>query len=155
MNRWIALALFLVAAFTVAAIGGSATAGSVREWYPTLAKPPWNPPSWVFGPAWTLLYILMSGAAWRIWERRDQTGATTTLWLHGAQLVLNALWSVLFFGMQRPDLALINIIALLTILVVIQFRLRRIDPVAAWLWAPYVAWVTFATALNKAIWLLN
>ncbi len=155
MNRWLALALFLLAAFAAAAIGGSATAASVRDWYPTLAKPPWNPPSWVFGPAWTLLYTLMSIAMWRVWLRRDQAGATTTLWLHGAQLGLNGLWSIFFFGLQRPDLALINILLLLALLVVIQFRLRPIDLIATWLWAPYVAWVAFATSLNKAIWLLN
>ena len=155
MNRWLALFLFIVAAFAAAAIGGSATALSVNNWYLTLEKPPWNPPGWVFGPAWTLLYLLMSVAAWRVWLRRDQPGAKTTLWLHGAQLVLNALWSILFFGLQRPDLALLNILGLLGLLIVIQIRVIRLDKTAAWLWAPYLAWVSFATTLNKAIWLLN
>lgn len=155
MNRWLALFLFILAAFAAAAIGGSATATSVSDWYLTLEKPPWNPPSWVFGPAWTLLYILMSVAAWRVWLRRDQPGAKLTLQLHGAQLVLNAMWSILFFGMRRPDLALLDILALLALLVVMQMRLARTDIKAAWLWAPYLAWVTFATTLNKAIWLLN
>jgi translocator protein len=155
VNRWLALFLFIAAAFVAAAIGGSATASSVSDWYLTLEKPPWNPPSWVFGPAWTLLYILMSVAAWRVWLRRDQPGAKFTLQLHGIQLVLNALWSILFFGLRRPDLALLDILALLGVLVVIQIRLARTDTKAAWLWAPYLAWVTFATTLNKAIWLLN
>lgn len=157
MNRWLALTLFLAASFAAAAIGGSATAASVREWYPTLAKPPWNPPSWVFGPAWTVLYFLMSIAVWRVWLRRAEYGksASAVLKLHGLQLVLNALWSILFFGLQRPDLALVNILGLLAVLVIIQFKLRRLDATAAWLWLPYVAWVTFATSLNKAIWLLN
>jgi len=155
MNRWVALTLFLLASFAAAAIGGSATAASVRDWYPTLTKPPWNPPSWVFGPAWTVLYTLMSIAAWRVWLRREQPGAKAILWLHGVQLVLNALWSVLFFGLQRPDWALVNILGLLTVLVVIQFRLFRADRTAGWLWLAYVAWVTFAATLNKAIWLLN
>lgn len=155
MNRWIALSLFLLAAFAAAALGGLATASSVNDWYATLNKPAWNPPSWVFGPAWTLLYISMSAAAWRVWQRRTETGAKTVLWLHAIQLILNALWSILFFGLQRPDLALINILVLLALLLVIQFRLTRIDRPAAWLWAPYLAWVTFATILNKSIWLLN
>ncbi len=155
MNRWLALILFIVAAFVVAAIGGSATASSVGDWYLGLNKPTWNPPSWVFGPAWTLLYLLMSIAAWRVWLRRDEPGAQTTLWLHAGQLVINALWSIFFFGMQRPDLALVDILVLLGILIVIQFRLFRFDRTAAYLWLPYVAWVTFATMLNKAIWLLN
>lgn len=157
MSRYISLVLFLVAAFAAAAIGGTATASSVSDWYLTLAKPPWNPPSWVFGPAWTLLYVLMSVAIWRTWLRRAETGARakTLCWLHGTQLILNALWSILFFGLRRPDLALLDIIVLLALLVVIQFRLARFDRPAAWLWAPYLAWVTFATALNTAIWLLN
>ncbi|MBT5903532.1 MAG: tryptophan-rich sensory protein [Opitutaceae bacterium] len=155
MNRWIALALFLFAAFGAAVIGGMATASSVGDWYLTLSKPTWNPPSWVFGPAWTLLYILMSVAAWRIWLKRNDDGAVDTLWLHGAQLLLNALWSILFFGLQRPDLALINILVLLAVLILMQFRLFRSDRTAAYLWLPYLGWVTFAALLNKAIWLLN
>lgn len=155
MNRWLALLLFMAAAFAAAAIGGTATASSVGDWYQDLQKPVWNPPSWVFGPAWTLLYLLMSVAAWRVWLRRGEPGAKPVLWLHGSQLVLNALWSILFFGLRRPDLALIDILALLGLLVVIQFRLFRLDRVAAYLWLPYMAWVTFATTLNKAIWLLN
>jgi len=157
MSRWLALVLFLLAAFAAAAIGGVATATSVQTWYPTLAKPPWNPPSWVFGPAWTLLYGLMSVAAWRVWVRRAELGAkaTTVLRLHGLQLVLNALWSLLFFGLQRPDLALIEIVVLWTILAIIQLQLKTLDRLAAWLWAPYLGWVTFATTLNLAIWYLN
>lgn len=155
MNRWIVLTLFLLAAFGAAAIGGLATASSVSDWYLTLNKPSWNPPGWVFGPAWTLLYILMSIATWRIWLKRDTGGALATLWLHAAQLLLNALWSILFFGLQRPDLALINILVLLALLVVIQLRMIRIDRPAAWLWDPYLGWVTFATLLNKTIWSLN
>ncbi len=97
----------------------------------------------------------MSIAAWRIWLKRKNDGSVLTLWLHAVQLLLNALWSVLFFGLQRPDLALINILGLLALLIAIQFRLVRQDKAAAWLWPPYLAWVTFATLLNKAIWLLN
>ena len=157
MNRWIALILFLLAAFAVAVIGGATTTASVREWYPDLIKPSWNPPSWVFGPAWTLLYILMSIAAWRVWLRRAELGhtANTTLRLHGIQLILNALWSVLFFGLRRPDLALIEIAVLWLVLATIQFRLFRHDRPAAFLWLPYLAWVTFASVLNLTIWRLN
>ena len=155
-SRILPLILFLLASFVAAGIGGGATAGSVREWYPTIAKPWWTPPSWVFGPAWTTLYILMSVAIWRIWIRRDQlVGARLTLQLHGVQLVLNALWSILFFGLHRPDLALIEIAVLWSLLLTVQLRLIRHDRVAAWLWAPYLAWVSFASCLNASIWWLN
>jgi tryptophan-rich sensory protein len=152
---WIALIGFLTAAFAAAAIGGTATAGSVREWYPLLNKPAWNPPSWVFGPAWTLLYILMSIAAWRIWQRRAQPGARPALWLHGVQLGLNALWSVLFFGLRSPGLALAEIVVLWGCLAWLQLAFWRIDRLAGWLWLPYLLWVTFAAALNAAIFALN
>jgi len=155
-RRWLELAGFLLASFTAAAIGGRATAESVQTWYPLLTKPAWNPPAWVFGPAWTLLYILMSVAAWRIWQRRDNSpGARRALGLFFTQLAFNALWSVLFFGLQRPDLALAEILLLWLLLLLTQRAFWRIDRVAGWLWLPYLAWVSFATTLNAAIWWLN
>lgn len=154
-SRWWALAGFLLAAFVVAGLGGAATSSSVRTWYPELAKPDWTPPSWVFGPAWTALYIMMSVAGWRIWLRRDEPGARLTLKLYAGQLAANALWSVLFFGLRRPDLALIDIAVLWTLLVVLQVRLCRQDRLAGALWLPYLAWVSFASALNASVWWLN
>ena len=156
MNRWLALVLFIVAAFATSAIGGLATASSVTTWYPTLNKPSWNPPAWVFGPVWTLLYIAMSVAAWRVWLVRAtaaDVGGTLRLWF--AQLLLNALWSVLFFGLRSPGAAVIEIVPLWALLVALQFRLARTDRVAALLWAPYLAWVSFAAFLNFTVWRLN
>ncbi len=146
---------FIMASFLAAAIGGYATAESVRTWYPLLNKPVWNPPSWVFGPAWTLLYTLMSIAAWRVWRRRDKVETGKALRFFFTQLVLNAFWSVLFFGLQNPQWALVEIIALWSVLAVIQRAFWRIDRIAGILWIPYLAWVSFATALNAAIWWLN
>lgn len=155
MNRWIALGLFLLASFTASAIGGYATFESVRTWYPTLVKPSWNPPAAVFGPMWTLLYTLMAFAAWRIWLRRELAGARPALRWFFVSLALNALWSVLFFGLHRPGLALLEVVLFWGTLVLVQLRFARLDRVAGWLWAPYVAWVSFATVLNAAIWRLN
>ena len=155
MNRWVALLLFLLASFTAAAIGGYATAESVRTWYPTLAKPSWNPPAVVFAPVWTLLYTAMSVAACRSWLRRDLPGVPCTLRLFLVSLVLNALWSVLFFGLHQPGWALAEVVLLWLTLVTLLVRFRRVDVIAGWLWTPYVAWVSFATALNAAIWWLN
>lgn len=155
VNRWLALLGFIVASFLAAGIGGAATAEHVRSWYPSLAKPSWTPPSWVFGPAWTLLYALMSVAAWRIWLLRERPGAKRALALHFVQLALNALWSVLFFGLKQPGWALIEIAVLWLLLVTLLRAFWRLDRAAGWLWLPYVAWVTFAAALNASIWWLN
>jgi translocator protein len=149
------LGLFLLLAFAAAAMGGLATATSVETWYPTLQKPSWNPPSWIFSPVWTLLYILMAVATWRAWRVGDALAARRTASLYSAQLTLNALWSILFFGMRRPDIALAEIIVLWAVLIVILVRFWSLDRIAAALWLPYVAWVSFAAILNGTIWSLN
>lgn len=154
-RSWLALLGFILASFAAAAIGGAATAENVRTWYPTLNKPAWTPPGWVFGPAWTLLYALMSVAAWRIWLIREKPGARRALTLHFVQLALNALWSVLFFGLKQPGLALGEIVVLWLLLLTIWRAFWRLDAAAGVLWTPYVAWVGFATALNGSIWWLN
>jgi tryptophan-rich sensory protein len=141
--------------FTASAIGSWATIDNVRTWYPTIAKPSWTPPNWLFGPVWTLLYTLMAIAAWRVWRNRQGAEARSVLNLYGSQLALNTLWSVLFFALHRPGLALIEISALWALLVHAQVRFWRADRTAGILWAPYLAWVSFATALNAAIWWLN
>lgn len=151
----LALVLFLAASFLAAGIGGVATAKSVNTWYLTLQKPAWNPPSAVFAPVWTILYAAMAIAAWRVWRLQENPEACRTRKWFAAQLVLNALWSVLFFGLRSPGAALIDIVALWALLVAILFRFAKVDAVATALWAPYVAWVSFATALNATIWWLN
>ena len=156
---WLALLGFLAASAAAAAIGGAATASSVDSWFPALAKPAWNPPAAVFGPVWTILYIFMAIAAWRVWRHRDEPtlkpAVRVVLIAHFFQLILNAAWSCLFFGLRRPDFAFIDIIALLATLFWMQIRLSRIDRPAALLWTPYLLWVTFASALNFSIWKLN
>lgn len=154
-RRYPALAAFLAVTFAASAIGSWATIDNVRTWYPTIAKPSWTPPNWLFGPVWTLLYTLMAIAAWRVWRARQGAEARSVLNLYGSQLALNTLWSVLFFALHRPGLALIEISALWTLLVLAQVRFWRADRIAGILWAPYLAWVSFATALNAAIWWLN
>ncbi len=153
--RYPALIGFLVATFAAAAIGSAATMRAVQTWYPTLIKPAWTPPSWVFAPVWTCLYVAMAVAAWRVWRLQTGPAATGVLRLYGAQLVLNALWSVLFFGLKRPDLALVDIAALWLLLVMALVRFWPVDRIAGLLWAPYVAWVSYASTLNAGIWWLN
>jgi tryptophan-rich sensory protein len=154
-SRWVPLGLFLLLAFAAAVIGALATYSGVQTWYPVLQKPAWTPPDWVFAPVWTLLYIAMAVAGWRAWRSETPFGARMIFRLYAAQLALNAFWSILFFGFQRPGVALIEIIVLWLVLIRILVRFRETDRVAAWLWAPYVLWVSFAAVLNAAIWDLN
>ena len=149
MRGWIGLAVFLMLVAVAAAIGGMATPDA---WFATLQKPSFNPPGWIFGPAWTLLYILMAIAAWRVY-RMDGPGLAMGLWL--VQLIVNAAWSPLFFGMHRPDLALLDIIVLDILVIATTAVFWRKDRVAGWLMLPYLGWIAFATILNVAIWQLN
>jgi translocator protein len=136
-------------------LGSLATSSKIGTWYAALMKPWGNPPPWVFGPVWTALYVLMGIAAWLVWKNQDEIGRRQALTLFAFQLVLNALWSVVFFGMENPGAALINIAVLWALILATTFAFRRVSHLAAWLLAPYLAWVTFASYLNCGIWLLN
>ncbi|MDZ4701396.1 MAG: TspO/MBR family protein [Rhodothermales bacterium] len=148
------LAGWLAGSFVTAAIGGLA---SVRAavFYNEIIQPPWAPPAWLFGPVWTILYILMGTAAWLIWRKHGFRGAATALTLFVAQLCANALWTWLFFAWRQGPLALAEIIVLWLLIAATIGAFWRLDRIAALLLAPYFAWVTFATALNYALWRLN
>jgi tryptophan-rich sensory protein len=149
------LAGFLAASFAAGGIGSAATFASVTTWYRTLHKPTWNPPDWLFGPVWTLLYVFMAVAAWRVWRASEPAAARRTLVWFGVQLALNAIWSVLFFGLRRPDLAFAEVLVFWAVLVALLVRFWRADPLAGALWSPYVAWVSFASVLNGTVCWLN
>ena len=149
-----ALIGFIAAAFIAGAIGSWATFPNVRDWFPLLQKPAWNPPGWLFAPVWTTLYVLMGVAIWRAW-RAGGPAAPRLVRLYFAQLFFNALWSVLFFGLKQPGFALVDIFALWLLLLGLLVRFWRADRIAGALWTPYVLWVTFASGLNTAIWWLN
>jgi tryptophan-rich sensory protein len=156
MKQYAVLVLFLTVCLSAGGVGSIATSRSMAEWYPILVKPLWNPPSWLFGPVWTLLYILMGFAAWRVWRSAGGfAAARTAMFLFFLQLALNAAWSWIFFGLRMPGVALFEL-GLLWIAIAATIRsFLPIDAAAAWLMSPYLAWVTFAGALNSAIWLLN
>lgn len=138
------------------AFGSLFTSSSVGTWFPTLVKPALNPPSWVFGPVWTVLYVLMGIAAFLVWKQGWERGdVKNALKIFSLQLVLNTTWSVVFFGLLNPFLALINIVLLWCAILWTIVSFSRISRPAAWFLAPYLAWVTFATYLNVFIWLLN
>jgi tryptophan-rich sensory protein len=145
----------LLLVFAVAALGGLATSQGVRDWYPALAKPAWTPPSWLFGPAWTLLYTFMALVAWRVWRRPASPERSALLRRWWVQLALNGAWSWAFFHFRSPAAGLAVIGALLLVIGSMQPRLARLDRPSALLWTPYVLWVAFATALNLSIWNRN
>ena len=135
-----------------AAFGGLFMPG---EWYGALKKPPWNPPGWVFGPVWAALYTMMALAAWLVWRRGGWVSQRRPLMLFLLQLALNAAWTLLFFGLHRPGLAFAEIVALWLAIAATVAAFRPASRAAAWLLAPYLAWVGFAAALNFALWRLN
>ena len=149
------LFVFVALCLLVSAAGGMVTATSVDTWYQALAKPSFNPPDWVFAPVWTTLYFLMGVSGWRIWRRRASRATRGALALFGLQLFLNFAWSAMFFGFQRIDLALIDIVILFVAIVANMILFWRIERLATLLLVPYAAWVVFAIVLNVSIWLLN
>jgi translocator protein len=154
-RHWIALLIFFGICLAVGASGSVFTASSVKTWYPGLLKPPGTPPPWVFGPVWSILYLLMAAAAWLVWRQRTQEGVWLALALFLAQLILNGLWSFLFFGLRRPGVALVEIILLLGAIAVTAMRFADFSRLAFWLMTPYGAWVFYASYLNFGIWRLN
>ena len=152
MNQWMVLAGFVLLCFAVAGMGSALTNLSVKTWYPTLRKPSFNPPDWLFGPVWTALYLMMAVAAWLVWTR---TGWHPALTLFFAQLALNVVWSGLFFGMRSPGAALAEIVLLWFAILLTTIGFAAVSSAAAALMLPYLAWVAFAAVLNFSIWRLN
>ena len=150
----ISLVVAVVIPVVVGALSGVATQSGVTTWYLTLAKPELNPPSWIFAPVWTTLFVLMGVASWLVWRSFKQ-GKRSALVVYGIQLALNALWSLLFFGLHSPGAALIEIAVLWIAIAVAGILFWRISKPAAVLLIPYLAWVSFASYLNYMIWVLN
>jgi tryptophan-rich sensory protein len=146
------LVLFLVLAFLPAVFGGLFGPG---EWYRGLAKPSWTPPGWLFGPVWTMLYLSIGIAGYLAWGASDGRPRALPFTVYGLQLLLNALWSWLFFGLHRPGLAFADIVALFLLVVLNVALFLPISRAAGLLLAPYAAWVAFASALNHGIWRMN
>ncbi|WP_028647323.1 TspO/MBR family protein [Nocardiopsis sp. CNT312] len=149
-----ALAVFALAV-TAAALIGALGAADTADRYTELSLPSWAPPSWVFGPVWTVLYALMAVSGWLVWLRRQTPGAVVALALFAVQLLLNAVWTPLFFAAEQRGLAFVDIVALLTVLTVTLVLFFRISRFAGALLLPYWAWTAFALVLNLAVWSLN
>ena len=156
MNNAAKLVIAVAMPLAVGGLSGFATSRGVATWYPTLVKPTFNPPAWVFGPVWTALYLMMGAAAFLVWRRGlGSDGVRLALAIFLVQLALNGAWSLLFFGMQSPGWALADIIALWLAIGGTVWLFWRVVPAAGLLLLPYWAWVSFAAVLNGAIWGLN
>ena len=148
----VALAGFIAGCFLAAMTGAFFRPG---EWYERLNKPSWRPPNRLFAPVWTILYLMIAVSGWLVWRQAGFVGAALPLAVYGLQLVLNAAWTPLFFGLHRPDLGFVDIVLVWLSIVAAIVLFVPISVAAAVLLVPYLVWVTFATALNFAVWRLN
>jgi tryptophan-rich sensory protein len=148
----IGLLVWIFICFIPAIIGSQFGPG---DWYQTLAKPEWNPPNWIFGPVWILLYLMMGISVWIIWRNYGLKTAVIPIGFFVAQLVLNALWSWFFFGLENVGLAFVDIVALWTFILITLILFWKLNTWSGVLLIPYLAWVSFATVLNYNIWQLN
>jgi tryptophan-rich sensory protein len=151
----LALAGCVSACFGAAAAGSFLSFDGVSAWYPAIAKPSWTPPAWLFGPVWSALYLMMGVAAWRVWRRDGLREARLSLGVFAIQLVFNAAWSGIFFGLRDPGLAFVEIMALWILVLVTTVLFSARDRVAAAMMLPYLCWVSFASVLNGAIAWMN
>jgi len=152
----IKLVVCLALTFSAALIGSIFTSTAVTDWYATLNKPLFTPPDWLFGPVWTILYLLMALSAFIVWQKGfDKSAVRIALILYLFQLILNALWSVIFFGLKMPMIAFIEILLLWIAIGLTILAFARISITAFLLLLPYILWVSFAAVLNFSIWLLN
>jgi benzodiazapine receptor len=149
------LICFIFVCMAAGGLGGFVTTPRIPGWYAQLAKPEWTPPNWVFGPVWTLLYLMMAVAGWLVWRQRGIGRAKLSFGLFAVQLALNSAWTILFFGLRNPGAALVDIIMLWLAILATLVMFFRYSRWAGILLVPYLAWVSFAAVLNLVIWHAN
>ncbi len=157
MNKITRILTVVVTCLVIGYFSGMVTRSAITTWYPTLIKPSFNPPNWIFAPVWSMLYIMMGVAAGLVWNRIDFEKETVkkALTFFAIQLALNALWSYLFFGLKNPMLAGIEVILLWLMIFETYSKFVKINKIAGYLFIPYLLWVSFASVLNISIWWLN
>lgn len=157
MNKITRILTVVVTCLAIGYFSGMVTRSSIATWYPTLIKPSFNPPNWIFAPVWSMLYVMMGVAAGLVWNRieSEKEAVKKALLFFAIQLALNALWSFLFFGLMNPMLAGLEIIILWLMIYETYLQFAKINKIAGYLLLPYLAWVSFATVLNASIWWLN
>ncbi len=155
VRKWLSLAVFIVLCLLVGGISGYFNASAIEGWYANLQKPSWTPPNQVFAPVWTFLYVCIGIAGWLVWIHADGSDRSRGILLWSVQLLLNFIWTPLFFGLRQPGLAVVDIVLLWAAIGAFIFLARRVSLWASLLFVPYWAWVSYASALNIALWWLN
>ncbi len=157
MNKITRILAVVVTCLAIGYFSGMVTRSAITTWYPTLIKPSFNPPNWIFAPVWSTLFVMMGVAAGLVWDRieAERELVKKALLFFAIQLALNALWSYLFFGLQNPMLAGLEIIVLWLMIFETYIQFAKINKIAGYLFIPYLAWVSFAAVLNGSIWWLN
>ena len=152
-NKFLTFIFFLTITFSASLIGGLATMAFKEPWYSLLDKPIYNPPDWVFGPVWTILYIMMTFAIWLYWHTNNRD--MKTVYIYFIHLVFNTTWSVVFFVFHNMFLALLTLIILIVLIINLILRFKRVKILSAYLMIPYLLWCSFALILNSSLILLN
>lgn len=157
MTKITRILTMVVTCLAIGYLSGMVTRSAIVTWYPTLVKPSFNPPNWIFAPVWSMLFIMMGIAAGLVWNRLEfeKEIVKKALIFFAIQLALNALWSYLFFGLHNPMLAGLEIIVLWLMIYETYIQFAKINKIAGYLFIPYLAWVSFAAVLNASIWWLN
>lgn len=154
-NSWISLVFFILICLVIGLFGSFWTKEAVSTWYPTLTKPSWTPPDFVFGPVWSSLYIMIAVSGWLIYRSDPSQNRTVALKFYAFQLALNFIWSFLFFSLRNPLLGMIDILFLCLMILLTIIKSWPVSRLASLLLVPYLAWVIYAATLNIGIWLLN
>jgi tryptophan-rich sensory protein len=154
-NDIVKLVVALAASFLAAVVGSVFTIPAITTWYSSLNKPFFTPPDWLFGPAWTVLYILMAIALYLVWKEPKSKQRDSAIALYAGQLIVNVLWSVGFFGFHNILLGVVLIVLMLVLILLTTYEFYKISKPAAYAMVPYILWVSFATCLNAAVYLLN
>ena len=152
-NKFLSFILFGLITYSASVIGGLVTVGFKEPWYSLINKPTFNPPSWVFAPVWTTLYLMMTIAIWLFWHSKNRE--MNTIYIYFIHIVFNATWSIVFFGLHQILLALFVLIGLILIIIILMLRFKRVNIVSYYLMIPYLLWCCYALVLNFNIFLLN
>ena len=152
-NKIISFVMFALATYSASAIGGIATIAFKEPWYSLLVKPSFNPPSWIFGPVWTTLYLMMTIAIWIFWHSKNRN--MNTVYIYFIHLIFNTTWSIVFFVFHKMFLALAVLIILILLIIILMIRFKRVNLLSYYLMIPYLLWCFYALLLNLSLIILN